>query len=597
MKTRHAVNRPGRRRLMKRTFQFAGAMIAVTVIAIGFPVHHDGTRPVDRAVHHAAGTPVKTDAEQRPPAREWSVTDVITNLPGCDGIAIDPATRDVYVSLEDQSWIVRIRPDGSRQTIIDASTPIWHVSAADVRPTCGMRSPEGLALDRNSLLYAVEDTPGGRLLCFDLSRLDQGAAIEGQEVVLPFDHDTVAWESIDAGSDGELLLAGSGLEGFRAGSSPDALFGIVVYRDNRQQWWMLLHTMMDGYSAVSFSPDQSYAFFCSETSGAVGCIDLRSRMLKTLFASRSLDAPESVCSLPDGSALVAEESGGIHRYDPIFGTVDDVLDMSASIETVCVDQDRLLISKDVEGEVVRVNAGMSMYSAQETRTVPPFFAEHRDVALPQTCPDYLRGALKKGGYDSDSGRSPSFAEFARRTSLVAMYASATPLDRNAHGGDPFRTIQFMVLYPDMFGVDMGRLLGPVSGFAAVTASNHLVRTRSFDRRLIHYDIEEGLFDSFNNRTIALPFPVGAHVTPDGVAGIHFIGGGETPDFHIVMNMAHPEQSFMACYPLGGAVELYRLSLPPGLGPDQWIAALPCDEPPQWKQLSPGDTHAYGTNNR
>ncbi|HPR69832.1 MAG TPA: hypothetical protein PLJ99_11145, partial [Kiritimatiellia bacterium] len=45
-----------------------------------------------------------------------------------DGLALDPETGDIYLTDEDASAIVRIRPDGTKRTVMDSRTPIYEVS-------------------------------------------------------------------------------------------------------------------------------------------------------------------------------------------------------------------------------------------------------------------------------------------------------------------------------------------------------------------------------------------------------------------------------------------------------------------------------------
>ena len=65
------------------------------------------------------------------------------------------------MSEENASTVIRIKPNGSKQTIIDDETPIYEGEDMARQRVPELRFPEGLALDGKGLLYAVEDVPGG----------------------------------------------------------------------------------------------------------------------------------------------------------------------------------------------------------------------------------------------------------------------------------------------------------------------------------------------------------------------------------------------------------------------------------------------------
>ena len=61
----------------------------------------------------------------------------------------------------------------------------------------------------------------------------------GIVVPLPLENSTIAWESVDVGPLGELLLAGSTAESFSSQKNQEGLFnGTLLYRDVDENWWM-----------------------------------------------------------------------------------------------------------------------------------------------------------------------------------------------------------------------------------------------------------------------------------------------------------------------------------------------------------------------
>ena len=115
-----------------------------------------------------------------------------------DGLVCDPASGDVYVADEEAVAIYRIKPNGRRELMFDATTPIFDGQGKARKRQEGLRSPEGMALGPGRMLYVVEDVPGGRLIVFDAeAQPNQPAAARGQNIPIPIANSQFAWESVD----------------------------------------------------------------------------------------------------------------------------------------------------------------------------------------------------------------------------------------------------------------------------------------------------------------------------------------------------------------------------------------------------------------
>ena len=501
-----------------------------------------------------------------------------------DGLAIDQATGDIYVSEEYRAAIIRISTNGERIVLCDADTPIFQAVRGSVVRVTGMRGIEGVALDGKGLIYVVEDVVGGRLIKFLLADMSQG-----EVVPLPLDGRAYAWESIDANNKGELLLAGSSMESFAAGHMTNSLFdGVILYRDVSGAWWIPMQNGLASYSAVCFSPDGRSAYFADELMGEVGCLDLESRTLRTYVADKTIRSPEGVCVLPDGSALVASEGGGIYRFDPVTRSVRLVYGCHSNIESIAWDNERhrLLVTSDGGGLLIALYADLHFQSPREFIPNVAFGPIPFGVTIPEKCPDYLQGVLKLGGFDPmNATNNTSFAEFARRLSMVAVDSLAVMQDHEGPFGDPVKRVQFVVFMPNLFGIEMGEFTGPVSGFAAIQESGYVVQTRMRDRELVHVRLWDGLVSVFGKKRVALPYPLGARLSAEGVASLHFMGFGETPDYHVVLNARHPNESYMMVTYLDGRSQNYRLMLPPGKDVSHWVLALKPETPEEWTRAS------------
>lgn len=541
--------------------------------------------------------PVPEFVASNPPPQEivLRTTFLATGLRGPDGFAVDPETSDVYVAMEDSAAIVRVKPDGSKHVLFDSDTPVYEEGPerGSRKRAAGLRSPEGLALDPSGILYVVEDVPGGRLLAFKPK--ERTWRPSGKVVPLPIENSRFAWESVAVGPAGELLLAGSTLESFLNESAKDGVLGLfwgaVLYRDAQGEWWLPLHSPLVSYSAADFAPDGGHAFFAAEVPGLVGCLDLRSRKLNTYHATTTLQAPEGLCALPDGTALVAEEGGKIYRLSPFADTVQLVHDVQHSIETLHWNarQRRVLVTDDQRGCLLalEIKPAVDFQTPPGVEQAIPFTKQFLAVdMIPDECPGYLARILKLGGYDPLRAEvEVSFRDFARKYSLVAIDANVNLISHATPVEDPIARIQFVIVAPYMIGMMADELIWSSSGFAAVKESGHVVKTELVSRAVIQGDLMECRFTPVGGQQIALPMPFSTKVDPDGVASVHFMGMGVMPDYLVMLNTLEPNSSFMLVMPPNERPQLYAVNLPPSRDRRYWVIALDRKEPEMWKPLS------------
>ena len=522
------------------------------------------------------------------------ISEVAKGFRGPDGIALDADSGNVYVSEENAGAIVRIRRNGSKQVLFDGSTPLYEENGGIPKKVAGLRSPEGLALDGKGTLYAVEDVPGGRLISFPVAD-KANPSPRGTVIPIPIENSRFAWESVEVGPAGELLVAGSTMESYLDEVGKDGLFGLfrgaILYRDVQGEWWMPLNHAMSSYSAACFSSDGNLAFFACEISGAVGCLDLRTHTVRTWFAGKTFHAPEGLCALPGGSALVAEEAGKIFWLDPTTDAAQLVYDNQSTLESVHWDgaNRRLLATDDQQGYLLslELKAGLGFREAAGTIQDVPFEENSTSVEMiPDQCPDYLAKVLKLGGYNPERGGGAfAFRKFAKKYCLVAIDAETALLPGHKPVEDPIQRIQFMIVAPYLIGYQEGELIWSSSGFTVVKASGQTIKTGLVKRQIIRGDLLESRFTPLGGQTIALPMPFSARVNVDGLVSVNFMGMGVTPDFYLVLDTVDPDQSVMVVIQPDGFVQQYEVRLPPERDRTHWVVALERKEPDVWKSLA------------
>jgi len=518
-------------------------------------------------------------------------TAIAEGLRSPDGLARDKETGDIYVSEEAAATIVRIKPDGTRKVIFDRETPLYERNGLFKKRVQGLRSPEGLALDKKGNLFVVEDIPGGRLLSYKLVDKSANPRAYGVVVPIPLKNSTIAWESVDVGPLGELLLAGSTVESFSSSKNQEGLFsGTVLYRDADENWWMPMHDTMTSYSAASFSRNGKVAFFACEITGDVGCLDLQSHTLRTYHADRVFKSPEGLCVLPDDSVLVAEEGGKIYRVDPIIDRIQFLYDHPYSVESIEWDaaNHRLLLTDDQQGNVQSLQLKPGLDFGLSNRSIRSILFEAQTTPvemIPDTCPEYLSRVLKVGGYDpASSDKNLVFKEFARNYCLISIDADAMLLSSAQPVEDPIKRIQLVMVAPYLMGIQTGQLLWSASVFAAVKESGDVLRTQLIPRQVFGGDLLERSCTPVGGQTVAVPMPFSARVNAEGIASVNFMGMGVTPDFYLILNTVEPDDSYMVVIQ-AGKVQQYALHLPPYNDRSHWVVSLIRKEPDIWKALS------------
>lgn len=510
---------------------------------------------------------------------------VARDLQGPDGIAWDRATGDLYVTEEDAARVVRIGRDGKRERVITQATAVVD-PAGDPMPN-GLRSPEGIAITSERVLLVAEDLPGGRLVAFPI---DQGGNVaQGETIDLGLPGHSYAWESVAVGPHDEILLAGSTLES-AAGTDGAATFeGVILFRDGKGDWWMPYRRVFASFSAVCFSPDGTEAFYACEASGETGRINLETQELQIHVSDHAFNSPEGVCALPDGSLLVAEESGRIRRLDWRTGTIDILYAASGGIESLLWNPEtrQVIFTEDTTGTLVCTEPLRGLAAAIEgpshviyDRAMPPHF-------IPAKCPRYLEKVLMRVGFDPRTGAAGvTFRELAGRLSLVSIDAEVSLLQSDAPVDDPIDHVQFAVFSPNLMGLDMSGFTGPASGFAARKRSGSIVHSEMVDKHILKGNMLAGAIRLGTSDRIAVPFPSGARMASDGIASVHFMGMGHMPDYSVVINPLDPGKSYMVVTDTSGHIQQYRLKLPKGTDRNHWVVGLPRKAPDTWLRLAP-----------
>lgn len=526
--------------------------------------------------------------------RQYDRAVLAAGLTSPDGVAVHPTRQTIFVAQEDSHTIGYLDGDAFR-AVIDLETPIYEGQDGDRVQAEPLRFPEGIAFSGAGDLYAVEDVPGGRLLRFQED--ETGGYSSGTVVPVPGQWNTFAWEGVDVGPNGTLLMAGSDLEYVTSQNAMGVFTGAIVYRDEQGDWWIPHRRFFSSLSAVAFSKSGRQAVYTCEVTGEVGWLDLNSPYTLGGHSRLAARSPEGVTVLRDGTLLIAEEAGSIVHLDPASDRYARIVTDLETIESVWWDDvaERILVTEDGTGQVwafspdtpYDVYSDMLIYAKYH-----PAFSKQN---IPERCPPYLARILERGGLSWDSaGAAPvSFRQFLARVPLVAADVRAVSMNTNRDIEDPVERVQFVIFEPN-------RMMRPSSDgpgtafalFAVRKVSGELVTTSALPVVMASATGTEESLTQHGTGPLAVPLPGAVSVSGIGVAAVQFMGMGRTPDFSLVLNPRNPADSYMVVFHKDGSRDHYRLDNAGEQVRDHWVIAYRQLAQDQWTRLSPDSTPGY-----
>ncbi|HBA82669.1 MAG TPA: hypothetical protein DCZ95_01120 [Verrucomicrobia bacterium] len=549
-------------------------------------------KTVKKLLSDGAVLPVDPYTETPPKSQTFNVKVLSEGLNAPDGLAVHPETGEIYVSEEDLVRISKIR-NGRIQVVIDNATPIQQSIDGKRIRTDQLRNPEGIAFAANGDLYVVEDTPGGRLIRFAFN--SEGLCKEGEVVHFPGAWQNYAWEGVDVGKNGEILMAGSDVESLsRQADCPSLFSGAIVYRDMEGNWWVPYQRVFSSFSHVRFSKSGKQAVYTCEITGEIGWLDLETRQPIGGNSSVVAKSPEGICCLPNGALLYTEEQGNVIYLDPSTDKRETAAAGLKSIESVCWDDQGglALVTEDGGGRLLALIPNDPLPRHRDLLEFAPYHPIYSPKFIPDKCPAYLAEILALGGMsDQKTGMTNiSLREFTSRVPLIAADARATPVQGLPQEADPVERVQFVVFNPNgLLVTEKGPQLS-LAAFAAVKKSGQVVRTSVMRTTAQVADPVMGTVDPVGASAMAVPQPSAISVSSLGMATLHFLGMGKTPDYAISIDPRNPSDSYMVVFGYDGSRFQYKLDLPNrDEASDRWIVAYSGVSPTEWLRLvDPGE---------
>ena len=501
-----------------------------------------------------------------------------------DGLAVHPGSGKIFVSEEDAARVCVLHNQNG-VPVVDRDTPVYERRDQRRVRADPLRAPEGIAFDPRGRLYVAEDCPDGRLLVFDES---PSGAWSGEVVPVPGGWDGFAWEGLAVGPGGEVLLAGSDMDAAMTGGSVRPFSGVILYRDTEGEWWAPYRRLFASFSSAAFTRGGHQAVYTCEVSGELGWLDLRGRRPIGGCSMTPLKAPEGVAVLPDGRLVAAQENGTLIYFDPGLDQHTILADGLGTLESVIWDNvsECLLLADDAGGRVVAMAPAIA-YSGEENRMeMAVYHPLYSPRTVPGECPEYLARVLAYVGVRFDQAdRDPiSFRDFTERVPLVAADAVVECMDPEAET-DPLERVQFVVFKPNKMLRGESGPQPALALFATCSRAGRITATRLLRAETSGFTFDNPRPAPLGYTALAVPMASGLGVSALGVATIHFLGLGKTPDYSIVLNPRMPVDSYLVVHQEGGRRVHYRMTFPSEKAArDSWVVAFSEDRVYEWPLL-------------
>lgn len=482
-----------------------------------------------------------------------------------DGLAVHPLTGELYVSEEDAGRISVIRNGRPQSALradwyVDDRLPTWAISEARPREHWlhpKLNSPEGIAFSPNGRLYVVEDTPHGRLLEF-FPEAD-GTYARARAIPIPWLDEPFAWESVVVARDGRLYLAGSSLE-----AGLGLFYGGVATRSPGGRWAVIDYGPFASFSSVCLSRDQDILVVGEEISGSVTWWDAVRRLPMETVSERT-PSVESICVMPDGGIVLAQEAGPagvgggpaggrLLRVNPQTGQTKIIAQGFKSIETLIVapDGERFYLTEDGTGCILELRPKEPFRYGEYLLRRSERTYEVLNGLPPKRWPAFLKPFFSKLGVPTrdetaatgevELGRvrektAFSVQDLATRIPFIAGKVRAEPLTEEA-AKDPVAQLDFIIFFPNQM-VKNGIISPSLSLFSAKRQSGKLERSRVLKDMVSLKRTFEGVWTRDPTEAqVTLPLTSCSAVTNEhGMdVSLTFLGLGFTPDYYFSVSI-------------------------------------------------------------
>jgi hypothetical protein len=449
------------------------------------------------------------------------------------GVAIHPATGDIYVSEEGSGRILVLKNGKMEPALVSGWTvstnlPRWAITPQIPRETwmaSALQKPGPISISSNGTLYVSEQIPNGRILEFQSN--EQGQYAEAKGVPVPWLDQEFQWRDLYADRLGRLYVVGADEVG-----SDFMKFGSALMRESDGNWWVIDFGPFANFSTFAISDKQDVMLLGDRVKGSLSWWGVdRHVMLGGSPESTGRAGLSSLAIYPDGSFVLGVQTGpgkaALQRMDPFTGQQMVLAEDLNSIGDIEMDRKngRYLVTDPAAGRLLEYTPNPPMRFNEVAMRQIVRSAEGM-MGMPTEAPAFLNNffdRLQKASQDvlqDDATHSVEFnlSDIAGKMPIVAGRVRATVEVEGAEE-DPIEQVDFFLLFPSKVVLTETAVSPSLSFFSARRKSGKIEQTKP----LFQGDVGVYRMSGTNMSKIATA-PGGLHV-PVVVCGMQQADGG------------------------------------------------------------------------
>lgn len=493
-------------------------------------------------------------------AQTFSVRVLAEGLREPVGVAIHPATREVYVAEKGTGRILvlkngRPEPALAPGWTVSTDLPRWAISPQvpfEQWMSTTLRQPGPISISTNGTLFVAEQVPNGRILEFAPN--EQGLFAVAKGVPVPWLDQEFQWRDLFATRDGRLYIAGADEVG-----SEFMKFGSALMREPDGIWWVIDFGPFADFGTFAISERQDVMLLGDRTKGNLSWWEVdRHIMLGGSPEAAGRAQLENLAVYPDGTFILGlQEAPGkaaLVRMDPYTGQQATLMDELTSIGDIEIDRigGRYLVTDPAAGRLLECTPNPPLRFNESTmrqivRSVDGM------LGMPSEAPAFLNNffeQLQDAARDilpDDATHAVSFnlSDIAGKMPIVAGRVRAT-IEVEGAEEDPIEQVEFFLLFPSKVVMTDVAVSPSMSFFSARRKSGKIEQTKPV------FEGDVGVYRlSGTNISRVATAPGGVHV-PIVVCGIDqsdeginvnlsFLGAGIYGDYYLTLFQGPREQ--------------------------------------------------------
>ena len=466
-------------------------------------------------------------------AQTLSVRSLAEGLQEPCGVAVHPATGDVYVS-EKASGRILVLKNGKTESalapgwIVSNALPRWAISAQmplEKWMEAALHKPGALSISSNGTLFVAEQEPNGRILEFVPD--EQGRYAVAQCVPVPWLDQEFQWRDLYADTVGRLYIVGADEVG-----ADFMKFGSALMREADGNWWVIDFGPFANFGTFALSEKQDVMLLGDRNKGNLAWWEVdRHIMLGGTPEATGRAELSSLAVYPDGTFVIAQQDApgkaSLKRMEPFTGQQKTLTEELKSVGDIAMDRKnaRYLVTDPAAGRLLECtpNPAMKFNEAVMRQIVR---STEGMLGTPSEAPAFLSNFFEqlqnaaKEILPDDATHSISFnlSDIAGKMPIVAGRVMAAVEVEGAEA-DPIQSVEFFLLFPSKVVLTDTAVSPSLSFFSARRKSGKIEQTKPV------FEGDVGVYRlSGTNIAKVASAPGGLHI-PVVVCGLEQVEGG------------------------------------------------------------------------